>query len=343
MATCTFRPIGAWSSSGSVPLAYHQFARAQKLGLSGASGTPRATTASEKVDEKAKKPKARTKSQSRGRSRSGITRRSAEASPAPSADQLARDRQLLDLGRPAAELHELRVARQALHLVLLHVAVAAEDVDRLHGDLGRRLAAVELPGADVGERHRYLPAGEKVGEGEVPHVAEEPVDAREPALHELEVADRLPELLALLRVFERQLEGAVGEPEGERGHAGALVGEAALHVVALLNAPAEQVRARDADVVQVDGTRRRGVRAHLAEGLRDLEPHGAALDEEGLDVPGAVLDQLGVDDEDVGVGRVRDERLLALDDVAVAVGARRRDHRAERVGAGARLGETPGA
>src|SRR5439155_2792147 len=79
MATCTFRPIGAWSSSGSVPLAYHQFARAQKHGLSGASGTPRATTASEKADEKAKKPNARTKNQSRGRSPSGITHRSAGA------------------------------------------------------------------------------------------------------------------------------------------------------------------------------------------------------------------------------------------------------------------------
>src|SRR2546425_10817904 len=265
MATCTCRPIGAWSSSGSVPLAYHQFARAQKLGLSGASGTPRATTASEKVDEKAKKPKARTKSQSRGRSRSGITRRSAEASPAPSADQLARDRQLLDLRRPAPQLHQLRVAGEALHLVLLHVAVAAEDVDRLHGDLGRRLAAVELPGADVGDRHRHLPAAEEVGEGEVPHVAEEAVHARQPALHELEVADRLAELLALLRVLERQLEGAIGEAEGEGRHAGALVGEPALHVVALLYPPAEQVRARDADVVQVDGARRRGVRTHLAE------------------------------------------------------------------------------
>src|SRR5882724_11378622 len=262
MATCTFRPIGAWSSSGSVPLAYHQFARAQKLGLSGASGMPRATTASEKVDEKAKKPKARTKSQSRGRSRSGITRRSAGAS----ADQLARNRQLLDFRRPAAQLHQLRVAGEALHLVLLHVAVAAEDVDRLHGDLGRRLAAVELPGADVGERHRHLPAGEEVGEGEVPHVAEEAVHARQPALHELEVADRLAELLALLRVLERQFEGAIGEAEGEGRHAGALVREPALHVVALLHAPAEEVRARDADLVQVDGARRRGVRAHLAEG-----------------------------------------------------------------------------
>ncbi len=76
--------------------------------------------------------------------------------------------------------------------------------------------------------------------------------------------------------------------------------------------------------------------------LRDLEPRGAALDEEGLDVLGAVLDQLGVDHEDVGVGRVGDEGLLALQHEAVAVGARGRDHRAERVGAGARLGEAPG-
>src|SRR5207244_8141174 len=243
MATCTFRPIGAWSSSGSVPLAYHQFARAQKLGLSGASGMPRATTASEKVDEKAKKPKARTKSQSRRRSRSGITRRSAAASPAASADQLARDRQLLDLRRPAAQLHQLGVARQALHLVLLHVAVAAEDVDRLHGDLARRLAAVELPGADVGEGHRHLPPGEEVGEGEVAHVAEEPVHARQAALHELEVADRLAELLPLLGIAERQLEGAVGQPEGEGRDTGPLVGEPALHVVALLHPAPEQALA----------------------------------------------------------------------------------------------------
>src|SRR6266446_21702 len=105
-----------------------------------------------------------------------------------------------------------------------------------------------------------------------------------PALHEPEVADRLPELLALLRVAKRQLEGAVGEAEGEGRDAGALAGEPALHVVALLHAPAEQVRARNADVVKVDGARRRGVRAHLAEGLRGLEPRGAALDQEGLDV-----------------------------------------------------------
>src|SRR5439155_22001853 len=91
-----------------------------------------------------------------------------------------------------------------------------------------------------------------------------------------------------LRVLERQLEGAVREAEGEGRHAGALVGEPALHVVALLDPTAEQVRARNADLVQVDGARRRGVRAHLAEGLRDLEPRGAALDEEGLDVLGAV-------------------------------------------------------
>src|SRR5207247_4624080 len=59
-------------------------------------------------------------------------------------DQVARDRQLLDLGRPAPQLHELRVPREPLHLVLLHVAVAAEDVDRLHGDLGRDRKSTRL-------------------------------------------------------------------------------------------------------------------------------------------------------------------------------------------------------
>src|SRR5207253_6978557 len=111
---------------------------------------------------------------------------------------MAGNRQLLDLRRPAAELHELRVAREALDLVLLHVAVAAEDVDRLHRDLRRGLAAVELAGADVLGPHADAPAGEEVREDEAPHVAEEAVHAREAALHELEVADRLSELLPLL-------------------------------------------------------------------------------------------------------------------------------------------------
>src|SRR2546426_6303277 len=92
-------------------------------------------------------------------------------------DQVARDRQLLDLRRPAAELHELRVARQALHLVLLHVAVAAQDVDRLERDLRRCLAAEELARADVRRAHADLPAGQEVREHEAPHVAEESVHA----------------------------------------------------------------------------------------------------------------------------------------------------------------------
>src|SRR5262245_47031721 len=84
------------------------------------------------------------------------------------AHQVLRDRDLLNLRRPAPQLHQHRVAREPLHLILFHVAVAAENVDRLHRDLRRRLAAEELAGADVRHGHADLPAGEEVGEDEVP-------------------------------------------------------------------------------------------------------------------------------------------------------------------------------
>ena len=143
--------------------------------------------------------------------------------------------------------------------------------------------------AQMSAGHADAPAGEEVGEHEAPHVAEEPGHAPEAALHQLEVADRLPELLALLRVLERELEGAVGEPERQRRNARPLVGQPPFHVVALLHAAAEEVLARDAYVVEEDGAGRRRVRAHLAKRLRRLEARRAALDEKGLDRAAAVL------------------------------------------------------
>src|SRR3954469_14294162 len=71
--------------------------------------------------------------------------------PCGSRQDLARDRQDLDLRGSAAELDQLRVARQPLDDVLLHVAVAGEDVDRLERDEGSGLGAVQLAGADVGD------------------------------------------------------------------------------------------------------------------------------------------------------------------------------------------------
>src|SRR6185369_8112601 len=77
--------------------------------------------------------------------------------------QLPRDGENLHLRRAAAELDELRVAGKALDHVLLHVAVAGQNVDRLEGDEGAHLGAVELARADVGDRLGERAAGEMVG------------------------------------------------------------------------------------------------------------------------------------------------------------------------------------
>src|SRR5439155_8185063 len=51
----------------------------------------------------------------------------------------ARDHELLDLRGPLVDLGDLRVAEGALHLVLLHEAVAAVDLNRVRGYLHRGL------------------------------------------------------------------------------------------------------------------------------------------------------------------------------------------------------------
>src|SRR5438874_12375871 len=65
--------------------------------------------------------------------------------------QLAADQHLLDLGGPLADQEQRRVAVEALDLVLLRVAVAAVDAERLLGVLLRRLGREELrhPGLEV--------------------------------------------------------------------------------------------------------------------------------------------------------------------------------------------------
>src|SRR5436190_4032321 len=62
----------------------------------------------------------------------------------PVTQHAARDHQALDLRRALVDLHDARVAVVALDRVLLHVAVATVNLDRLMRDPGRGLARVEL-------------------------------------------------------------------------------------------------------------------------------------------------------------------------------------------------------
>src|SRR5262245_16965907 len=88
--------------------------------------------------------------------RSGWTRAallsSAMSASLRASDQLSRDDVALDLVGPLADDHQRGVSEVALHVVLLGVAVAAVDTDRVEGDLHGCLRGEELghPGFHVG-------------------------------------------------------------------------------------------------------------------------------------------------------------------------------------------------
>ena len=60
------------------------------------------------------------------------------------AEHVARDHHALDLRGALVDLQQLRVAHQLLDRVLLRVAVAAEDLDRVGRAAHRRVGAVRL-------------------------------------------------------------------------------------------------------------------------------------------------------------------------------------------------------
>src|SRR5262245_24741293 len=143
--------------------------------------------------------------------------------PAPRSD-------LLDLGRPAPELDELRVAKQPLDDVLFHVPVTGEDVDRLLTHVGRHLGHIELPYARVGRRSVAALSCPDIAEDDLAAVGERRIHAREAALNELVVTDRLASLLALACVADRDVEGPLHDPVRDRRQADALAGQARLDV-----------------------------------------------------------------------------------------------------------------
>src|SRR5712691_13149808 len=152
-------------------------------------------------------------------------------------ENLPPDQEPPDLAGAGADLVELGVAQQAPGRKLVDVAVAAQELDGVERDLGgllrreqdrarrvlaRGLAAVAGlgDGIDVGARRvqRHIHVG----------------DLR---LHELEAADRLAELLALVHVGDRNVEARLHDAERSRRQHRALVVEARhqyLHALAHL-------------------------------------------------------------------------------------------------------------
>src|SRR5919106_1080298 len=260
------------------------------------------------------------------------------------AQQLLGDDEPLDLAGALVDLHDLGVTHEALDRELARVAVAAEHLHGVGGDLHggvarpalghRRLvgvaadAGVDLAGGVVD--HQAGPVGLHG------HVGQHELDA-------LESGDRLPELLALLGVADGGVERGLGDAHREG------TGGRPRHVQrphrdpeALALRP-EPLGGGDRAVGEVQGHRGRGPNPELALFLADLEPWRALLDEERRYTlrPLRGIDG-GEHREDIGVVAVGAPLLRAVQHVVVTA-PDRGGLESRGVGAGARFREREGA
>src|SRR5262245_11421105 len=260
------------------------------------------------------------------------------------AQDLARDDEALDLVRALVDLRDLGVAHVLLDRVILHVPVAAEELDGVRRDLHGRVGREEL--AHRRELADVLRAAVDDARGVVdelpggldlcPHVGEHPLDP-------LEGGDALPELLPVARVVDGELEGALREPERLRGNAGTRAVERHHRVFEAHSlAAAEEVLRGHAAVLEVDLDDGNAPDPHLVLFLALAVPRHAVLDEQGGDAPappvrvGDAEDRVDGGDLSAGV-----PLLLAVEDVVIAILDRAGLH-APRVGPGLLLREAEG-
>jgi hypothetical protein len=151
--------------------------------------------------------------------------------------------------------------------------------------------------------------------------------------------DRLAHRLAGLRVLEREVGGALGDPQRLGGDSRPRAVEdlhSDLEPVALL---AHEVRRRNAAVVEEQLAGGRALDPHLRFDAPDLETGGVPLDHEARDPRVACLGiRLGEDRVEAGHASVRDKPLRPVEDVVVPLAAGLGSHR-RGVRARAGLGE----
>src|SRR4051812_13526021 len=172
-----------------------------------------------------------------------------------------------DLVGPGADPVQPQVAPGPLDLVLTHVTGAAEDLQALVGHRAAHLGGVQLGHRDLA--HGVLAVGEAPGGGvdELTRGFDLGRHRRELVADDLEVADLAPERLALERVGERAVEGALCARDAARGADEALALELPHDLVeALADLPEDGVGG-NAHVVE---GQQRGVRRVHAELLQAL-------------------------------------------------------------------------
>src|SRR5687768_13061397 len=127
--------------------------------------------------------------------------------------ELARDHDALDLGCAFVNLGYLRVAEQTLDGILLHVAIAAEDLHGLGRDPHRGLARHQLAHRAESRDHLAAILGGGGGVQERPRRGDARRHVGELELDRLVIANRLAELPSLSRVLAGQLQRRAGDAE----------------------------------------------------------------------------------------------------------------------------------
>src|SRR5579884_663467 len=124
-------------------------------------------------------------------------------------EQLAADQHAADLGGAGADLVELGVAQQAAGRKFVDIAVAAEDLHGVEGSRGGFLRGIEDRAGGVLARCLAAVAGA----GDSVNIGFAGVHGRvhvgELALDQLELADRLAELLAVVDVGDHDVEAGL--------------------------------------------------------------------------------------------------------------------------------------
>lgn len=151
---------------------------------------------------------------------------------------------------------------------------------RVRGD-----ALISISGQRVEERPRALYAH---------------VHVRQLALHQLEVADRLAELLALLHVVDGDVQSLLHQADWPGAQHQALIVQAGHQDVHALVQLAQDVAPWHLDVLEDQLAGRRASHAQLVELLGNLEARRLGINEEGGDARLALdwILGLGVDDLD---------------------------------------------
>ncbi len=189
--------------------------------------------------------------------------------------------------------------------------------------LTRSLATVAggRHGIDIGPRgiHRHIHVGKL-------------------SLHQLELADRLPELLALMEIGDDDIEASGHDPERSgRKHDPLIIEAGHKHLDALTHA-AKHVFLRHLAIREDEFRRVRSAHAELVELLAGREAGKCLFHQESGDAArSGCRIGLGVDDQDICVRAVGDPHLAAVQDITVAALVCLEFHR-NNIGAGAGLG-----